>query len=478
MNPPLRKLTAVVVVMFFTLMAAASYIQFFRAPSLNADSRNVRTLYREYGTDRGPIVVAGTPIAGSEQVADPYKFLRTYADGELYAPITGYFSVAFNAMTGIERQENSVLGGSDDSLLSQRISELITGKQPKGGGVELTINPKAQKAAWDALGNRRGAVVALEPETGRILALVSRPSFDPNTLATHKKANAQKAWKQLNADARKPLLNRAIGGDLYAPGSSFKILTAATMLENGASPDTLVPAPYQYTPTGTSVPISNPGEEHCGDGSGQVQLRQAFLQSCNTTFAKAGHDLGYNKMNAMAQALGFGKRQSIPLQVRPSRFPEPQDKAALAQDSIGQRDIQVSPLQMAMMAAAVANDGVLMKPFLVESTMTSDLATISTTSPTEFSRPFSSKTAQALREMMIDVVNKGTGQRAALRAIQVAGKTGTAEIKAGIEPHAWFVGFDAIDHPKVAVAAFVENGGDGGRTAGPIAAAVIEAVSK
>ncbi|MDP9800952.1 peptidoglycan glycosyltransferase [Arcanobacterium wilhelmae] len=478
MNPPLRKLTAVVLLMFLTLMAAASYIQFFRAPELNADSRNVRTLYREYGTDRGPIVVAGKPIAGSESVDDPYKFLRTYADGPLYAPITGYFSVVFNAMTALERQQNSVLGGSDDSLLSQRISDLITGKQPSGGGVELTINPAAQKAAWDTLGNRRGAVVAIEPETGRILALVSRPSFDPNLLASHKKATAQDAWKELNADERKPLLNRAIGGDLYAPGSSFKIITAAAMLENGATPDGKVAAPDHYTPNGTSVAISNPGEERCGDGSGQVPLRQAFLQSCNTTFAKAGHDLGYEKMNTIADALGFGKSLSIPLQVRPSRFPQPQDLAALAQDSIGQRDIQVSPLQMAMVAAAVANKGVLMKPYLVESTMTSDLATISTTSPSEYSRPFSAQTASALREMMIDVVNKGTGGRAALKSVQVAGKTGTAEIKAGVEPHSWFVGFDATDHPKVAVAAFVENGGDGGYNAGPIAAAVIGAVTK
>lgn len=475
MNPPLRKLTAVVIIMFVTLMVAATSLQFFRAPSLNADDRNARTLYKEYGVDRGPITVAGEPITGSEAITSPYKYQRTYLQGQLYAPITGYFSVIHNSITGIERAENGILGGSDDRLAPQRLQELISGATPKGGGVELTINPAAQKAAWDALGHRKGAVVAIEPSTGKILALVSKPSYDPNTIASHDRATASEAWKSATADPTKPLLNRAIGDELYAPGSVFKIITAAAMIEGGASADSKVEAPHSYSPPGTSHEIFNPGQRTCGDGSGEVPLRVAFTQSCNTPFAIGGLNAGAEKMQDMAKAFGFGQDLTIPLRVRPSQFPEPADKAALAMDSFGQRDVTVSPLQMAMVAAAVANKGTLMTPYLVDKTFTADLGVVSTTSPRQFGTPISKETASELTSMMIDVVNKGAGAYAALSHVQVAGKTGSAEVP-NAEPHAWFTGFDASDKPRVAVAALIINGGDGGRNAGPVARAVINAV--
>lgn len=476
MNPPLRKLTAVVIVMFLTLMGAATYIQFFSAPELNAHPRNSRTLYRELGTERGPIIVAGESITGSEPVDDRYNFVRTYTQGPEYAHITGYFSVVESAMTGIERAENSVLGGSDDSLATQRIEELITGRQPAGGGVALTIDPKAQQAAWDALGSRRGAVVALEPDTGRILALVSKPSFDPNLLSSHDSDTVKNAWADYSADDATPLLNRATGGELYAPGSSFKILTAAAMIEDGLTADSVVDAPDAYSPPNTTHQIRNPLQRTCGDGSGQVPLRVAFTESCNTTFAMGAVDLGWTKMNSMAQSLGIGDEISIPLDVRPSRFPEPEDDAALAMDGIGQRDVQVSVLQMAMIGSAVANNGVLMTPYLVDQTLTADLGVVSTSSPREYSRPFSATTAAELEKMMIDVVNDGSGQYAALGNVQVAGKTGSAQVANGVEPHSWFVGYDAVENPQVTVAVFIENGGDGGQNAGPVARDVIDAV--
>ncbi|MDP9831394.1 peptidoglycan D,D-transpeptidase FtsI family protein [Trueperella abortisuis] len=476
MNPPLRKLSVVVTIMFLTLMVAATSLQFFRAPSLNADTRNARTLYKEYGVKRGPIIVAGEAITGVEEIDSPYNYLRTYLQPDLYAPITGYFSVIHNAMTGIERAENGILGGSDSQLATQHLQELLTDADPEGGAVSLTIDPAAQQAAWDALGDRQGAVVAIEPSTGKILALVSKPSFDPNTIASHNREEASAAWDTLNADPAKPLLNRAIGGDLYAPGSVFKLITAAAMIENGLSADSDVEAPHTYSPPGTSHEIYNPLRRQCGDGSGTVPLRVAFTESCNTAFAIGGLNLGAQKMRATAEAFGFGQDLQIPLTVRPSEFPDPQDDAALAMDSFGQRDVLVSPLQMAMVAAAIANDGTLMRPYLVDKTFTADLGVLSTTSPTVFSTPISTRTAEQMRSMMIDVVNKGIGSYAALNYVQVAGKTGSAEVANGVEPHAWFAGFDATDNPKVAVAALVINGGDGGSNAGPVARAVIDAV--
>ncbi|MFP7697360.1 peptidoglycan D,D-transpeptidase FtsI family protein [Trueperella sp. LYQ143] len=476
MNPPLRKLTAIVIVMFLTLMAAATSLQFFRADSLNADARNVRTLYKQYGIDRGPIIVAGEAITGSTAVDSPYRYQRTYSHGELYAPITGYFSVVYNSMTGMERAENGVLSGSSDELFGQRLNELISGKEPQGGGVSLTINPRAQQAAWDALGNQRGAVVAIEPETGKILALVSKPTFDPNIIASHDVATAQQGWNSYESDPAHPLENRAIGGDLFAPGSVFKLITASAMLESGITADTLIDAPTTYTPPQTDHKIFNPGQRPCGDGSGKVPLRQAFLQSCNTAFAIGGQRLGQDAMTKMAEAYGFHTNFEIPLETRGAVFPKNSSEAALAMASFGQQDVRVSPLQMAMVAAAIANNGVLMTPYLVDQTLSADLAVLSQTEPHEFSRPISAKTASDMRSMMIDVVNRGTGTHAALGNVQVAGKTGTAEISPEVEPHAWFAGFDATDHPRVAVAAFVENGGDGGEVAGPVARAVIEAV--
>lgn len=477
MNPPLRKLVAVVVVMFLTLMAAATSLSFFRAESLNNDARNARTLYKEYGVDRGPIIVAGEPITGSEPVNSPYNYQRTYLQPALYAHLTGYFSVTHNSMTGLERAENSILGGSAASLAPQRVEEMFRGANREGGGVALTIDPAVQQAAWDALGDRRGGVVALDPSTGRILAMVSKPSFDPNLIASHDSATSKNAWQTYSDDETQPLLDRAIGDDLYAPGSVFKIITAAAMIENGdLTADSVVEAPYTFSPPGTTHEIYNPLQRECGDGSGNVPLRTAFVESCNTAFALGGLDVGAQAMTDMAEAFGFHRDLSIPLTVRPSRFPEPQDQATLAMASFGQRDVLTSPLQMAMVAAAVANDGVLMTPYLVNQTLTADLGVISTTSPSKFSQPITAETAAVLESMMIDVVNQGTGAYAASSFVQVAGKTGSAEIAAGVQPHAWFAGFDATDNPQVSVGVFIENGGDGGQSAGPVARAVIEAV--
>lgn len=482
MNRPIRRLASITLLMFFSLMAMVTYIQFVQAPSLNADSRNARTLYREYGTDRGPIIVDGESIVTSTKVDDNYKYLREYKDGPTYANVTGYFSTAFNSMTRIERAENSVLGGSDSSLVSQRLQQLISGTQPKGGAVELTLHSATQREALAQLGNQRGAVVALDPKTGAILAQVSTPSYDPNALATHDSKAAQEAWNSLNADPNKPLIDRSTGGDQYAPGSSFKMLTATAMIENlGLTPDSLVEAPQSYTPAGTNHAIWNPGRAQCGDGSGKVTLRQAFVQSCNTPFAIGGVSVGAEAMSKQAESFGFGTSFTTPLGVSASRFPELSDQASLAMASFGQHDVRVTPMQMAMIGAAIVNDGVLMEPYLVKQTLTADLETISTASPKRVGRVMSSQTSTYMRDMMVADVTSGTGYRAAIEGVGVGGKTGTAEVNADTPPHVWFVGYAPADNPTIVVAVLVENSGnagwngDGGSVAAPIAREVMKA---
>ncbi|MFV0251995.1 MAG: peptidoglycan D,D-transpeptidase FtsI family protein [Beutenbergiaceae bacterium] len=482
MNSPLRRLSAVVLVMFLLLMGNATWIQYGQAGALNDDPRNVRTIYREYGTDRGPIVVAGEPIVYSEPVDDAFGFQRYYTDGALYAPVTGYFSVVF-ASTGIENESNDVLNGSDSSLLFSRIQQLFTGGSQQGGTVELTINPAAQQAAWDALGNQRGAAVAIDPKTGAILAMVSKPSFDPTLLAGHDTGVVNDNWNTLLADENDPLTNRAIAGDLYPPGSTFKLIDLAMILESGQyTPDSEVPAPTQYTPPGTTSSIQNPGGAVCGNGT-TATLTEALRVSCNTPFASLAVEFGDAALAEQAQAFGFGQDLSIPLRTTPSIFPSDLNDPQTAQSAIGQFDVRATPLQMAMVSAAIANDGVLMTPYLVATERGPNLTPTGGTNPSVFSRPISPATAQMMTDMMVNVVDNGTGSPAQLPGIDVAGKTGTAQSGIeGVAPTAWFTAFAPADDPQIAVAVVVEEGGDlgneatGSAVAAPIATAIIEAV--
>ena len=481
MNTPLRRLTSVVVLMFVVLMGGATWVQFLQAPDLNNDNRNVRTLYREYDKDRGPLVVAGTAVASSTAVDDAFGYQRSYANGPLYAPVTGYFSVLYGR-SGLERAMNTELNGSADSLFYNRIQDLVTGRQPQGASVELTIDPAVQQAAWDALGDQKGAAVAIDPRTGAILALVSKPSFDPNVLSSHDTAAVNEAWTGLLADPDEPMSNRAIRGDTYPPGSTFKLVTAAAALESGLTADTPIAAPDLYTLPGTSTTLQNFGGETCSS-TGAMSLSDALRISCNTAFAQLGVQLGDEALRDQAEAFGFDTDLQIPLDVTHSRFPTTAqiDPARTALASIGQGDVRVTPLQMAMVAATIANRGLEMKPYLVAGVRDQDLSVVDTTTPTELGRPISSATAAALREMMIGVVNDGTGKAAQIDGVQVAGKTGTAQTTAEAAPHAWFTAFAPAENPTIAIAVVVEHGGTlgneatGGRVAAPIARAMIQA---
>ena len=481
MNAPLRRLAVVVALLFASLLLSATYVQFVSAPSLNARTDNRRTQFKEFGRDRGPILVDGRPIAQSVEVDDPYTYQRKYTSAQMYSAVTGFYSIVYKP-TGMEGATNDLLSGTADQLFYRRLSDLFTGREPQGASVELTIDPKVQKAAWDALGDQKGAVVALDPKTGAILAMVSKPGYDPNTLAGHDVAKVTKAWNGLIDDPDRPLENRAITGRLYPPGSVFKVVTAAAALEGGYTPDTLVDGPASLDLPQTSASLPNDFAGACGPNN-KVSLLDALRISCNTAFGSIGLEIGDDAIRTQAEKFGFGKALDVPLTVTPSTFPPDPNPPQTAQSAIGQFDVRVSPLQIAMVSAGVANGGVVMRPQIVKDVLSANgVDVIQRPQPERFSDAVSGQVAADLTRMMVAVVDNGTGKRAQIPGVQVAGKTGTAQQGEGRPPNAWFTAFAPADDPKVAIAVVVEDGGalgdaaSGGRVAAPIAKQVIEAV--
>jgi penicillin-binding protein A len=469
-NAPLRKVAISVLVLFTLLIVNVNYIQVVRSDELRENNSNTRQLADEYSRERGSIVVDGSEVALSTPTDDRLKYLRQYPAAELYAPVTGYYSVIYNK-TGIEDAENDLLAGSDPRLTLRRLADLFTGRDPAGGNVELTIDSAAQEAAMTGLADVTGAVVALDPSTGAILALASTPTFDPNQLSSHDPAAIRAYREQLTDDQ---LTNQAIS-QRYSPGSIFKVVVSAAALASGDyTPDTPIPAPDLLTLPGTSTTMENFDGESCNGGADQP-LIDALTISCNTAFAQLGIDLGEDSVREMAEAFGIDDEGfEMPLQVAPSKLGDIENDAQLGISSIGQQDVQLTPMQGAMIASAIANDGTLMKPYLVSEVQAPDLTVIDKTDPEELGQPVSPEVANQLTDMMVSVVENGTGRRAQIDGVQVAGKTGTAENAA--DDHSWFIGFAPADDPKIAVAVFVRNGGrTGGDISAPIAKSVIEA---
>lgn len=482
MNNPIRRLSTVVALLFASLLLSSTYISFVDAGELRAKPGNRRTLLADYNRERGPILVAGAPVARSVASADELKYQRSYADGPLYAQLTGYYSFVYGAGRGVENAQNSLLSGSSDTFFYRRMVDLVTGRQPQGAAVELTVDPAAQQAAAKALGDQRGAVVALDPRTGAILALVSSPTYDPNQLAGHDLRAVQRAYTGLLADPGNPLVDRAIGGDLYPPGSTFKIVTAAAALSSGRYTETSqLPGPARLDLPQTTATLPNDFAGACGPGD-RVSLLRALQISCNTAFGSLGLALGGDALREQAARFGFGERLSVPMPVTPSTVPAGMNPPQSAQAAIGQFDVRVTPLQMAMVSAAVANGGVVMTPYAVRTVRSPELDVLDQTSPQELSRAVTPEVAASLTRMMEAVVTDGTGTRAQIPGVAVAGKSGTAQQGTGQPPHAWFSAFAPAGDPQVAVAVVVEDGGvagseaAGGRVAAPIAKAVMEAV--
>lgn len=481
MNRELRRISIVTLAMFLALFVSTSVIQVFEVDSLRADPRNVRTLYASYSAERGPILVDGRAVAESVAVDSVFEFLRVYPEPALYAPVTGYFTLN-QGTTGVEGAFNDFLTGTANEQFLDQLGALVTGQRPRGAAVELTIDPVVQQAAFDAMGDLKGAVIAIEPSTGRILAMVSTPTFDPNRLSAHDTTSVLDAYDQLLADPDDPLINRTISGDLYAPGSTFKTLVAAAAFDSGRfAPTDAFPNPAALPlPLSTAV-VRNSSGGTCGTGA-TVTIETALRLSCNIPFAELGLALGEDTIADYAERFGFGEIVEVPMTATPSAFPRGLDDAQLMLSSFGQYDVRVTPLQMAMVMAAIANGGNLMQPTVLDRIIAPDLSIVQQAEPALLSQPISRSTAETMTRLLVDGVSNGVASNARIEGVAVAGKTGTAE-NGDVAPYTlWFTGFAPADNPQVAVAVVVEDGGgrgqsgSGNQIAAPIAKRVLEAV--
>lgn len=482
MNRELKRVSGIVLLMFLALFVSTTSIQVFQADGLRQDDRNRRAVLESYSTERGQILVDGQAIAQSQPVDDQYRFLRTYAAGDLYSAVTGYFTLG-QGSSGLEDALNNELSGTADAQFLDGINRLITGQDPKGASVELTIDPAAQQAAYDALGENSGAVVAIAPKTGAILAMVSKRSYDPNLLAVHDPDQVLSSYRALESDPADPLQNRAIAGDLNPPGSVFKLVVTAAALESGDyTPDSTFPNPATFPLPGTESVVTNSGEGACGSLE-TVTLRDALRLSCNIPFSELGISMGDGAIRDMAEGFGFNQSVEVPMTSTASVYPtDALGDAETALTAFGQQNVRATPLQIAMVSAGIANGGDVMRPTLVESVLAPDLRQIRGLDPSVFGSPIGEDTAATLTDLMVNNVEDGVASNARIGGVSVAGKTGTAENGTG-EPYSlWFTGFAPADDPEVAVAVVVENGGGQGQSgrgntlAAPIAKRVLEAV--
>ncbi len=565
MNKPIRKVSIAVAVLFLALFVNLNVVQVLQGSSYRDDPQNRRVLLNEYSNPRGQIVVGGTAVADSSKTTDELKYLRVYPKGPVYAPLTGYYSYIYGT-DGIESTNNDILSGDSPDLFTTNLASLLTGRNPRGGSVDLTLNKAAQQAAYNALQlpngtYRPGAVVALDPSSGAILAAVSTPSYDPSALSSHNSRSITHAWScylepdttpragestakynaRVSAEIKArepngknkgcsdvpedptpfyaknptlpgPLTNRAFT-QTYPPGSLFKVIVSAAALKQGINPDTKIPAPQYYWPlqparksacatndTGPCIhnfTLPNGVREQCKPGSGTATMDFALEKSCNTAFAAlAVQRIGAPKLAAEAKAFGLDTGpMSVPLKIAPSTIGNEgelaNDDVALAQSAFGQRSVSITPLQAAMIASAVANNGTLYKPYLVASTRRPNLSILSQTPKVQISQVIDPSLDSELISMMENVVSgkeaggDATGHSAAITdlgpSVVVGGKTGTADHSDAngkpLPAHSWFSGFALVrGQPKIAVAVILENSdATGGEDAAPKARTVMEA---
>ncbi len=486
MNKPIRTMAIFCMLLFVALLLNTTYLQYVQAGDLNSRNDNKRVRDAEFSRKRGAILAAnGKAIAESVPIKDQFEYQRTYPEPLEYAPLTGYYSYLYGR-NAVELTQNEILSGSDPRLFVDRVVDLVGNSQPKGGSVSLTVLPAAQDAAWTGLralgGGQEGAVVALEPSTGKILALASSPAYDPNQLASHDFSAVQKAWERLNEADGAPMTDRAIQ-EIYPPGSTFKLVTAAAALESGQyQPDSLVKGGFELDLPETDNTLPNENGSSCGGD--RITLTQALMVSCNVTFGDLALKLGEDALREQAEAFGWEDTYLEDLNgMVASRFPAPPvSLPLLAYSGIGQFDVAATPLQMAMVVSAIANGGTAMRPYLVDEVRAPDLSVLDKTDPEPYREAVSAAVARDLTQMMVEVVDQGTGTPAQIPGVKVAGKTGTAQSDEGRPPYAWFVSFAPADDPQVAVAVLVEDAGvdrdaiSGGGLAAPIAKSVMEAV--
>lgn len=477
----IRRAAAFCLLLLVALLLNAARIQVFEADSLDDNPANRRVTIDRYDQPRGNILVDGRSVTGSKDTGEQLAHERTYRHGPLYAPVTGYASQTYGT-TLIENAEDAVLSGTDPMLAPLPFWNEITRSRQPGGDVDTTVKDSMQRAAYEGLGGRKGAVAAIEPTTGKILALVSTPSYDPGRLSGTG-SSVTDAWRDLTGSTSQPMLNRAIR-QTYPPGSTFKIVTAAAALdaEVVTDPDAATDTPSPYVLPGTSTTLPNEAS-----GCAKASLAEAIRVSCNTVMAHLGVQVGLDGMVDAVGKFGFNDAGlKIPSGVAKSNFDTDMSDDQLALSSIGQFDTTATPLQMAMVASAVANGGDLMYPHLVDRTTTHSGSTVHTEGSHSYHRAMDPQTATRLRQMMIDVVQDGTGTNAAIDGATVGGKTGTAQhgIDNSGTPYAWFISWAQAEdssRPAVAVAVVVEDAAadradiSGGGSAAPIARSVMEA---
>ena len=491
MDRQIRRLGGAMLVLFLIAFAQINYLQVFAADRLADNPANAkRQLIAEYQVDRGSILASDgqTVLAQSRKSRGDLKFERRYPNGPLYADVTGYYSFIFGR-SELEQSANDFLAGTAPELLPQTLTDQILGRPRRGATVITTIDPVIQAAAAQALGSEPGAVVAIDPATGDVLALVANPTFDPNEISSQVSDVARQAFERMNDDPDKPLVSRA-NDELFPPGSTFKLVTTAAALANGFGPDSQWDNPSVLDLPNTSETLSNFGGEHCLGGASKVSLADALRISCNVVFGEIGLALGADKLAEQARAFGFAPASGegdVPFDIPfvEGVFPDPSYFAdrlpAVALSAIGQDNVAANPMQMALVAAAIANGGVEMRPRLVSEIRDPSGRVIKTYDPQEYSTPLTPENAALLTAMMVSVVESGTGVNAQIPGVQVAGKTGTAQHGEGEAPHAWFVSFAPAEAPKIAVAVIVLDGGSlgseatGGQVAAPIAKAMLEA---
>src|SRR6266516_938716 len=457
MNRAIRRVGIGVTVLVLLLVGQLTYLQVYDADNLANDPRNIRFQLRDFSKPRGRILSADDQVvARSVETGDELKFQRLYPQGALFSQLAGYQSFVFGN-TGIERTYNSELSGRDPLLQIKNIGDVLAGKETVGN-VVLSTSQQLQTAARDALRDQHGSVVVMNPKTGGILAMYSNPSYDPQPFASHNSQAAQDYEKLLRANADKPDLPRAYR-ELFAPGSTFKVITSSVALGTG-----------QFTPD-TNFPTL-------------TELK--LPQTTNTTFGQIGLDLGDSFVPGMEK---FGIGSAPPLDVSPgaatSVGPPPgsfrQNQPLFAFAGIGQGDVAVTPLQMALSASAVANNGPIMQPHVADRITDASDNTVKTIDPKAWRTAMSPQVAATMKTLMVSVVEGGTGTAARIPGVSVAGKTGTAQNQTG-NAHAWFVGFAPAEDPQVVVAVIVEHGGSagseatGGRVAAPIAAQMMRMV--
>ena len=476
MDRQIRRVGVVLMALFVLLFLQLNYLQVVRRDALANDPRNTRVAVKDFSRARGQIVAAdGTVVAKSIPSNDAFERQRQYPTGDLFAHLTGFFSFSYGT-TGIERTYRDELAGRD--LGFRNLKDVLV-ERTVTGDVFLTVDKNLQQLAKDSLGEKRGSVVALDATTGAVLAMWSFPSFDPNPLAGHDQKQVQDTYTFLNAAPTKPMQAKTYQ-ETFAPGSTFKVITAASAIERNPEVAARVYPPLKVLDLPqTNATLPNFGGGTCGGG-----IADLLRVSCNTGFAQMGLDLGAEAMHDEASDFGFNERPPIDLPAGArSVFPSPdefkQDLPGLAKSAIGQESVRATPLQMALVAAGIANEGSIMKPHVMAEVKDSDGNSVKTYEPSEWRRATSREAAQALKDLMIQVVTNGTATRAQVPGAVVGGKTGTAQTT-GDNAHAWFIGFGEGNGRKVAVSVIVESQeglseATGGRVAAPIAQAVLKA---